>query len=101
MELIKEEVLKIDKEDRKRRDYSFYKEHIQYVVSTAKDLAIKYDADLEIVELAALLHDVSIIAAVGSRDEHHVYGASLAEELLTKSQEYAEARFKRFKRLCD
>lgn len=84
VELIKEEVLKIDIDDRKTRGYSYYEEHIKYVVATSKKLAIKYGADLEIVELSALLHDVSIIATLGPRDEHHIYGATMAEELLTK-----------------
>ena len=96
VDIIKEEVLKIDEEDRKRRGFSFYEEHIKYVVSTAIDLAIKYDADLEITELAALLHDISIIAAVGPRDEHHIYGASIAEELLTKYN-YPQDRLERVK----
>ena len=95
-ELIKEEVLKIDEEDRKIRGFSFYEEHIKYVVKKAKDLAIKYGSDLEIVELAALLHDVSIIAAVGPRDEHHIYGASLAEKLL-KKYNYPKDRLERVK----
>ena len=84
VELIKEEVINRDKEDQKTREYSVYEEHIKYVVKNAKDLAIKYNADLEIVELAALLHDIAIISKVGDREEHHINGAIIAEELLTK-----------------
>ena len=84
VELIKEEVIKRDKEDQETREYSFYEEHIKYVVENAKDLAKKYNADIEIVELAALLHDIAIISKVGDREEHHINGSVIAEELLTK-----------------
>ena len=83
-EIIKEEVIKRDKEDQKTREYSFYEEHIKYVVKNAKELAKKYKADIEIVELAALLHDIAIISKVGDREEHHINGSIIAEELLTK-----------------
>lgn len=64
--------------------YNFWEEHVRYVLKEALDLASKYNADIEIVELAALLHDIALIAKVGTRVEHHVTGAELAEALLAK-----------------
>ena len=83
-ELIKEEVIKRANEDRLTRGYSFYDEHIKYVVENATKLARKYNEDIEVVELAALLHDIAIISKVGDREEHHINGSIIAEELLTK-----------------
>jgi len=71
--------------------YDFWKEHIQYVVQEARTLALQYNADVEIVELAALLHDVSLIAGDGTREEHHITGAETAENILQK-QGYPQAR---------
>ena len=84
VELIREELIKRDKESIKTKGYSMYEEHIKYVVKNAKELAIKYNADIEIVELAALLHDIAVVSGVGVREEHHINGSIIAEELLTK-----------------
>lgn len=84
VELIKEEVIKRDKESIKTKGYSMYEEHIKYVVENAVRLAMKYNADVEIVELAALLHDIAVISEIGDREEHHINGSIIAEELLTK-----------------
>lgn len=94
--IIKEELLKRDEEDRKTRGYSFYEEHIKYVVDNAIRLAEKYNADLEIVELAALLHDISIVSRIGPKDEHHIYGAIIADELLSKYN-YPKEKLERVK----
>lgn len=51
-------------------------------------LAKTYHADVEIVELGALLHDISMPSEYGSRKEHHIYGEKIAEELLTKLKFY-------------
>ena len=41
--------------------YDFWNEHIKYVYEESKKLAEKYNADIEIVSLGALLHDVALI----------------------------------------
>ena len=64
--------------------YNFWEEHIRYVVHEALALAVAYNADAEIVELAALLHDVALMAKVGTRAEHHINGAEIAEAILLK-----------------
>lgn len=82
-EQIKEELLKrtnAAKED----NFDFWEDHIKYVVKNALELADAYNADKEIVELGALLHDIAMPSKVGPREEHHIYGAKIAEELLTK-----------------
>ncbi|MCL2003677.1 MAG: HD domain-containing protein [Oscillospiraceae bacterium] len=70
----------LEAEDR----YNFWEEHIKYVVQEAISLAEKYGADTEIVELAALLHDIALITKTGTRADHHATGAELAETLLVK-----------------
>jgi len=64
--------------------YDFWEEHIKYVVQEALVLAEEYDADIEIVELAAMLHDIALIAKNGSRQDHHKTGAEMAESILLK-----------------
>ncbi len=83
-EQIKEELLKRTNADKEKDNYDFWDDHIKYVVKNAKELANIYNADLEIVELAALLHDIAMPSRIGPREEHHIYGSQIAEELLTK-----------------
>lgn len=95
-ELIKEELLKRVEESSKVMGYNSWEEHIKYVVKNAKELAIKYDADLEIVELSALLHDIAVVSNVGSREEYHINGTIIAEELLSKYN-YPKEKIERVK----
>lgn len=64
--------------------YDFWNEHIKYVYEESKKLAEKYNADIEIVSLGALLHDVALICKVGDRKDHHINGEILAREILEK-----------------
>lgn len=85
VEIIKEEMLSLTRKYMEEVDsYNFWEQHIKYVLKEASDLAIKYDADKEIVELGALLHDIALVSNYGTRKEHHTNGAILARELLTK-----------------
>ncbi len=70
--------------DQAEDGYDFWNMHIKYVVEEAKGLAKVYGADLEIVELGALLHDVALVAKVGTKADHHTNGAVIAKELLEK-----------------
>ena len=56
--------------------------HIKIVYELAKEYADEYDADLEIVAIAALLHDVASVTDVSFTEEHHIIGAEIAEEIL-------------------
>ena len=64
--------------------YDFWNEHIKYVYEESKKLAEKYNADIEIVSLGALLHDVALICKAGDRKDHHINGEILAREILEK-----------------
>lgn len=56
--------------------------HIKSVVHNAVLLANTYSADLEVVTLAALLHDIASVTNKDYVEEHHVYGAQIAEQIL-------------------
>lgn len=62
--------------------YDFWNEHLKYVYSEAIELAKKYGADLEIVQLGALLHDIALLEKVGTKTDHHENGKKLAEQIL-------------------
>lgn len=59
-----------------------YEHHFKIVVDYALDLAEKKNADLEIVEIAAWLHDMGAI--IYGREDHHITGMKIAEEKLTE-----------------
>lgn len=63
--------------------------HIKIVYELAKKYANEYEASVEIVALAALLHDIASVTDVSYTEEHHIIGAQIAEELLLK-EEYPE-----------
>ena len=92
---IKDEVLAFNQKyiDESDDRYDFWEQHIKYVVDNASNLASNYNADTEIVALGALLHDIALIAKVGTKKDHHINGAILAKKLLSKyeySQDKAE-----------
>lgn len=68
----------------RKNGYDYWNDHIKYVVKNAIDLAQEYSADVEIVELGALLHDIAEVWEVGPSAEHHIFGAKIALELLTE-----------------
>lgn len=70
--------------DNSEDHYDFWNEHIKYVCDEANKLAKKYGADEEIVALGALLHDIALVKKIGTREEHHINGKKIAEEILTK-----------------
>lgn len=74
--------------------YDFWNEHIKYVYEESLKLAIKYNADKEIVALGALLHDIALINKVGDRKDHHINGEIIAREVLT-DLEYDETKKER------
>ncbi|MBR3890911.1 MAG: HD domain-containing protein [Bacilli bacterium] len=58
--------------------------HLLPVIKNACLLADKYGADKDIVEIAALFHDYADLIDFDNRDNHHIIGANLAEEILAK-----------------
>lgn len=96
VESIKVELLKRCEAYKEKHGYDFWNDHIKYVVKNSIELAKKYGADVEIVELGALLHDIAMPSEFGPREEHNVYGVQIAEELLTQLN-YPEDRKERVK----
>lgn len=58
--------------------------HIKAVVKNAIILAQTYDADIEIVTIGAWLHDIASITDYKFYEEHHIHGARIAEDILSK-----------------
>lgn len=54
------------------------------VIKNSLMLAEKYGADKDIVEVAALFHDYADLLDMNNRDNHHIIGANLVEEILLK-----------------
>jgi uncharacterized protein len=57
--------------------------HILPTVEHSLKLGKKLKADLEVLELAALLHDIAALTDKKYIKDHHVYGAKMAEKLLS------------------
>lgn len=85
------------------QDYDFYNEHIRLVVNNAMVLADKYDADKEIVELGALLHDIALLRRTIDDDyvvvkgDHHKIGAEIAVDMLERLN-YPEEKIERVRK---
>ena len=71
---------KLNSED----NYDFWNEHINYVYKESIFLAKRYNANLEIVSLGALLYDIALICKIGDRKEHYINGKKLASKILDK-----------------
>lgn len=72
--------------------YGAWTHHICSVVEYSKILAEKLSADMEIVKIAALLHDYSDILDKNLYyEEHHIHSAKFAEEILS-SYNYPQDR---------
>jgi uncharacterized protein len=83
---IRQEVIaRSEQHQQEVEDYDFWREHIDLVVKNALQLAEKYNADKEIVELGALLHDIALVSRIGNRAIHNETGAEIAVELLTEN----------------
>lgn len=74
------EVRKLVKSKFKEHDWKY---HIVPVVKYAKKLAKEYKVDEEVVELAALLHDIGRVS-IKHDEDHHVVGVPEAERVLRK-----------------
>ena len=83
MEII-EEVRKFVEEESKKPNakygYEPYEFHLVPMRNYAVRLAEKLGADIEIVEIAAWVHDIGSI--VSGRENHHITGAEIAERRL-------------------
>lgn len=95
-EEIKKELLIRCEKSKQKDGYDYWDEHIKYVVENALELAQKYGADEEIVELGALLHDIAMPSNYGKKEEHDIYGAEIAEKLL-KELDYPKEKIEHVK----
>lgn len=86
VEKVEKEVKKYIEEYKNNAEdnFDFWNEHIKYVYQEAIDLAKKYHADMEIVQLGALLHDIALILQIGTKIDHHIHGKKIAEEILSE-----------------
>ena len=84
VESVKKKLLEYNKKSFKKDGYDFWDNHIKYVFQNAHDFAIKRKANVEVCELAALFHDMAMVADFGPRDEHEKYGAQMARSMLAK-----------------
>ena len=64
--------------------YDIWTYHILPVVYNAKQLAPRFNADPQIVEFAALLHDYASIKDEALYADHHIHGPIEAEKLLKR-----------------
>lgn len=61
---------------------TFWKFHTVPVVEHSLKLGKKFKADLEVLELAALMHDLASVTNQRYTKQHHLYGASMAKKIL-------------------
>ena len=64
--------------------YGIWTHHITAVVENARRLAPTFDADTEIVVLAALLHDYASVKDEALYADHHLHGPIEAERVLNR-----------------
>ena len=65
-------------------EYNLYNDHIQYVYNYIIKLSKDESVDLEVLELSALLHDISMTNISLDRSRHNIYSSKIAEKLLNK-----------------
>lgn len=85
---IRDEVYTLVEETDKSKNNLFqtaFEFHILPVVRHSLNLGKVLQADLEVLELSALLHDYPSILDVKYYPEHHIYGAKFAEDILEKT----------------
>ena len=70
-------------------EYNIYREHVQYVYKYVVMLSEGKNVDGEVLELAALLHDISMTDWTLDRSRHNEFGAEIAEQLL-RENDYPE-----------
>lgn len=84
------------KKETNKYGYGIWSHHILLVVKYGKLLAQKLEADPEIVEIAALLHDYASIKEESLTSEHHLHSAQEAATIL-RSLNYPEDKINAIK----
>lgn len=97
---IRSEVLKIAREacysPKNKFTETVWDYHIVPVVEHGLRLGKKLKADLEIIELAALLHDHASLVDEKLYEKHHIHGAEFADKFLTELN-YSKDKIKHIK----
>ena len=94
VKLTQEYVLEECQKDTNIFGMNAYNHHFKSVVMYAEQLAKERNADLEIVQLAAWLHDIASIK--GDYENHHISGQKYAEDFL-KLHNYPQNRIDHIK----
>ncbi len=71
---VQEYFIEISNKHEKKSGYNYWDNHVKYVVQIALDLAREVQADLEIVEISAILHDVAKVLELRENESHNVVG---------------------------
>lgn len=83
IEAVKKEVYERCTKDTNQYGMGAWTHHILMVYDVATEIYKEYNADYEIVALAALLHDVAAVTSPDYAEEHHIFGAQIADEILS------------------
>ncbi len=70
--------------------------HLLPVIKNSLTLAEKYNADKDVVEVAAIFHDYADLLDMNNRENHHILGSELAEKIL-KEDGFAQDFIERVK----
>ncbi len=93
---VEKAVKKANDSKKNKFTYTVWRYHIQPVVKYSLMLGKKLKADIEILELSALLHDYASLVDKKLYKEHHLYSAKLADDILKKLK-YPEEKINRIK----
>lgn len=78
-------------------EYNYWDNHVRFVVDIAKKLAIPIDANAEIVEISAILHDIAKVLQKDENESHNIVGSRIAVELL-ENKGYANDKIERVRK---
>lgn len=83
LDLVREHVLERYNGRKDFHGMTTYNVHVKHMVEYSIQLAKKLNADEEIVEIAALLHDIGRLD--GTDENHHIVGAEYSEKFLSEN----------------
>lgn len=82
IEIIKEYFIDIASKNVGDYNYNYWDNHVKFVVDISKQLAKEKNADLEIVEISAILHDIAKVLSLNEEESHNLVGSQFAVKLL-------------------
>ncbi len=88
---IKEYFLEKSNDFNEKYGYNYWENHVKYVTMIAKNLALDVGADIEIVQISAILHDIAKVLEEREEESHNIVGAQIAKELL-KNKNYDDEK---------